>query len=57
MITLFVAIAVITTLCLSFETTRGLGVLGVVAMIYVYPLSILVLMVLGGVGYYFYKHN
>ena len=44
-------------LCLPFNTTRLIGVVGLMLLSYQYPLLLIPLLVLGGVIFYFYNHH
>ena len=54
MITSFIAMAVITALCLSFESTRWLGILAVTLLFSAYPFAVFALLLLAGATYYCY---
>jgi hypothetical protein len=56
MITSFIAIVAVIAICLSFETTRGLGIAGVLLLMYVFPFITAAALTLVGGSYYFYKH-
>ena len=47
----------ISLLCLAFNTTRLIGVIGLALLSYQYPLLLIALLVLGGVGLFFIHHR
>ena len=53
MTTLTIALIVCTALCLAFKESRGLGIVGVFALIFIAPLVFGSLLVVAGVIYYF----
>ena len=46
----------ISLLCLAFNTTRLIGVIGLALLSYQYPLLLIALLVLGGAALYFIHH-
>ena len=46
----------ISMLCLTFNTTRLIGVIALTLLSFMYPLLLIALLILGGVIFYFY-HN
>ena len=57
MIAFTVAVLVATLICLTFNTTRWIGVAGAALLAYLYPLSLTALVVLGGVAFYYIHHH
>jgi hypothetical protein len=51
-----IALLVATLLCFAFDPTKLSGVAGVVLLFYLYPLSLTVLFVLGGVAFLFIRY-
>jgi len=47
----------ISLLCLAFNTTRLIGVVGLALLSYQYPLLLIALLVLGGVVLFFIHHQ
>jgi hypothetical protein len=57
---LFMTLAVVTVLCLFLPLTRLYGVMGAVITLYFYPyytLTLIGVLVLGGIAYLFYNHR
>ena len=44
-------------LCLAFNTTRLIGVVGLALLSYQYPLLLIAILILGGVGLFFIHHQ
>ena len=57
MISSFIAVVVCTALCLSFDSTRWIGIIGVIFLTYVFPLITTTVLILVGGTYYYYKNH
>jgi len=57
MTTITLALVVCTALCLSFSTTRGLGILGTGVLILLFPVVTTAIVLMGGVAFFIYQRH
>ena len=51
-------LALVSLLCLAFKSTRLIGIAGVAILLHLQPtLSLEILLVTGGIAFYFYRHH
>ena len=57
MIGISIAVLMASLVCLAFAATRIIGVVGLLVLLYLYPVFFVAIALLGGVAFYFYYRH